>query len=79
MLATGIGSDVQRPLATVIVGGLGSALVLTLIALPAFYYIVEDFSQKRELRRARMVLANTASSDANDINQPRESGFDGKN
>ncbi len=40
-LATGIGSDVQRPLATVIVGGLASALLLTLIVLPALYYSIE--------------------------------------
>ncbi len=39
--ATGIGSDVQRPLATVIVGGLFSALFLTLLALPSLYLIVE--------------------------------------
>jgi cobalt-zinc-cadmium resistance protein CzcA len=35
--ASGIGSDVQRPLATVVVGGLLSTLVLTLFALPALY------------------------------------------
>ena len=39
-LATGIGSDVQRPLATVILGGLASTLVLTLVALPSLYYLV---------------------------------------
>jgi cobalt-zinc-cadmium resistance protein CzcA len=38
--ATGIGSDVQRPLATVVVGGLISTLVLTLFALPALYWLV---------------------------------------
>src|SRR5581483_3435571 len=38
--ATGIGSDVQRPLATVIVGGLLSTLFLTLLALPALYYVM---------------------------------------
>jgi cobalt-zinc-cadmium resistance protein CzcA len=38
--ATGIGSDVQRPLATVVVGGLLSTLVLTLLALPALYWLV---------------------------------------
>jgi cobalt-zinc-cadmium resistance protein CzcA len=32
--ATGIGSDIQRPMATVIVGGLLSTLVLTLLAVP---------------------------------------------
>jgi cobalt-zinc-cadmium resistance protein CzcA len=39
-LATGIGSDVQRPLATVVVGGLLSTLVLTLVALPALYWLL---------------------------------------
>lgn len=39
-LATGIGSDVQRPLATVVLGGLASTLVFTLLALPALYYLV---------------------------------------
>jgi cobalt-zinc-cadmium resistance protein CzcA len=38
--ATGIGSDVQRPLATVIVGGLTTALLLTLSALPALYLVM---------------------------------------
>jgi len=38
--ATGIGSDVQRPLATVVVGGLLSTLFLTLLALPSLYYFV---------------------------------------
>jgi cobalt-zinc-cadmium resistance protein CzcA len=36
-LAHGIGSDIQRPLATVVVGGLISTLLLTLVALPAVY------------------------------------------
>lgn len=38
--ATGIGSDVQRPLATVVVGGLVSTLFLTLLALPSMYYLM---------------------------------------
>jgi cobalt-zinc-cadmium resistance protein CzcA len=40
-LARGIGSDVQRPLATVIVGGLITATVLALYVLPAIYLVVE--------------------------------------
>jgi cobalt-zinc-cadmium resistance protein CzcA len=40
-LANDIGSDVQRPLATVVVGGLLSTLLLTLLALPSLYYLVE--------------------------------------
>jgi heavy metal efflux system protein len=38
--ASGIGSDVQRPLATVLVGGLLSTLFLTLMALPSMYALV---------------------------------------
>ncbi|HVW27838.1 MAG TPA: CusA/CzcA family heavy metal efflux RND transporter [Polyangiaceae bacterium] len=40
-LARGIGSDVQRPLATVVVGGLVSATLLTLVVLPALYLVIE--------------------------------------
>jgi len=39
--AIGIGSDIQRPLATVVVGGLMSTLLLTLLALPSMYYLIE--------------------------------------
>jgi cobalt-zinc-cadmium resistance protein CzcA len=39
--ASGIGSDVQRPLATVVVGGLASTLVLTFLALPALCYVLK--------------------------------------
>jgi heavy metal efflux system protein len=37
MLATGIGSDIQRPMATVIVGGLASATVMSILVLPVLY------------------------------------------
>ncbi|MCX6620365.1 MAG: efflux RND transporter permease subunit, partial [Acidobacteria bacterium] len=47
--AIGIGSDVQRPLATVVVGGLLSTLFLTTIALPCLYYVVEG--RKRNDRK----------------------------
>ncbi|MCU5783772.1 cation efflux system protein [Alcanivorax balearicus MACL04] len=50
LLATGVGSEVQRPLAAVIVGGLVSATALTLLVLPSLYGL---FSRKKieELRR----------------------------
>ena len=38
-LATGTGSEVQRPLATVVIGGLLSSTLLTLVVLPALYRI----------------------------------------
>jgi len=37
LLATGIGSEVQRPLATVVIGGLVTATTLTLLVLPALF------------------------------------------
>jgi cobalt-zinc-cadmium resistance protein CzcA len=37
VLATGVGAEVQRPLATVVVGGLLSATFTTLVVLPALY------------------------------------------
>ncbi|MGV8092927.1 MAG: efflux RND transporter permease subunit [Mangrovibacterium sp.] len=40
-ISTGIGSDVQRPLATVIVYGLLCGTIITLYVLPTFYYMLE--------------------------------------
>ena len=37
LYATGVGSEVQRPLATVVVGGLVSSTFLTLVLLPVLY------------------------------------------
>jgi cobalt-zinc-cadmium resistance protein CzcA len=45
--ASGIGSDVQRPLATVLVGGLLSTLILTLMALPSMYALVAARQERR--------------------------------
>jgi cobalt-zinc-cadmium resistance protein CzcA len=36
-VATGAGAEVQRPLATVVIGGLISATFLTLFVLPSLY------------------------------------------
>jgi cobalt-zinc-cadmium resistance protein CzcA len=47
-LATGIGSDVQRPLATVIVYGLLFATVFTLFILPTLYYLMERYYERKE-------------------------------
>ncbi len=37
LLATGVGSEVQRPLATVVIGGLFTSTLLTLLVVPAIY------------------------------------------
>jgi cobalt-zinc-cadmium resistance protein CzcA len=41
-LNTGIGSEVQRPLATVVVGGIASSTLLTLLVLPALYRLLHS-------------------------------------
>lgn len=51
-LATGIGTDVQRGLATVVVGGLPIATLLTLFILPGFYFAVERYIE-RHRRKSR--------------------------
>jgi cobalt-zinc-cadmium resistance protein CzcA len=56
-LATGIGSDVQRDLATVVVGGLVVATLLTLFVVPTFYYVIERRTLRSQLVRRGAVLS----------------------
>ena len=46
-LATGVGSDVQRSLATVVAGGLIPATLLTLFIIPTLYYAIERRAARR--------------------------------
>ncbi len=46
-LATGVGSDVQRNLATVVAGGLIPATLLTLFIVPTLYYVLERAAARR--------------------------------
>lgn len=45
------GAEVQRPLATVVIGGLITATLLTLVVIPVLYYIEESWVQRRKNRR----------------------------
>ncbi|WP_425058168.1 Cation efflux system protein CusA [Sporomusa carbonis] len=49
--STGTGSEVQRPMAIVVVGGLVTATILTLIVLPSIYYLWKDRIQSKEALR----------------------------
>jgi len=53
--ATGVGSDVQRSLATVVAGGLLPATLLTLFIVPTLYFVLE----RRAARRAGTERAST--------------------
>ncbi len=49
LFSTGIGSEVQRPLATVVVGGLFTSTILTLLVIPALYKWFAIGTQESEL------------------------------
>ncbi|HWY23814.1 MAG TPA: efflux RND transporter permease subunit, partial [Nevskia sp.] len=44
---TGVGSDVQRGIATVVVGGLAISTLLTLFVLPSMYHVIEHWAEQR--------------------------------
>jgi cobalt-zinc-cadmium resistance protein CzcA len=46
-LSTGAGAEVQRPLATVVIGGILSSTLLTLVVLPVLYALVEPWAERR--------------------------------
>jgi len=64
-VATSAGAEVQRPLATVVIGGLVSATLLTLLVLPTVYSWMEEWTERREARRA-LLLPNAAGAPPNE-------------
>ena len=50
-VSTGIGSETQKPLAIVVIGGLITSTILTLLILPAIYALVFKLMHKRENRK----------------------------
>jgi cobalt-zinc-cadmium resistance protein CzcA len=51
---TGIGAEVQRPLATVVIGGLISSTILTLIVLPILYSIMGSRAPREQMQEIAM-------------------------
>ncbi|MGJ8721919.1 MAG: efflux RND transporter permease subunit [Salinibacterium amurskyense] len=49
---TGQGGFISQPLAIIVIGGLLSSTVLTLVVLPVLYYVVEGAKERREDRKA---------------------------
>lgn len=52
LLSSGVGAETQRPLATVVVGGLFTSTVLTLLLLPLLYEWVENRKESKKLGKA---------------------------
>ena len=47
LISSGVGAETQRPLATVVVGGLLSATLLTLFLLPVLYEWLETRAERK--------------------------------
>ncbi len=56
-IATGTGAEVQRPLATVVIGGIISSTILTLLVLPALYRLAHRNDDADELELSKPSLA----------------------
>ncbi|WP_150125556.1 efflux RND transporter permease subunit [Sphingomonas sp. LM7] len=67
-LAHGTGAEVQKPLATVVIGGLIAATILTLLVLPAISKVVLGLGERWSARRERRVAAQ------GDLQVARETG-----
>ncbi|CAN5199180.1 CusA/CzcA family heavy metal efflux RND transporter [soil metagenome] len=50
-IATGAGAEVQRPLATVVIGGIISSTILTLLVLPALYMLFRNKGESVHVQR----------------------------
>ena len=59
LLATGPGSEIQRPLATVVIGGLFSSTVLTLVVLPVLYRWMERRTVQQRDAMSRTLVSGT--------------------
>ena len=59
-LSHGAGASVQRPLATVVIGGLISATLLTLIVVPVFYSFVEKRKESKKSRHQKKAFSATS-------------------
>jgi cobalt-zinc-cadmium resistance protein CzcA len=54
--STGAGAEVQKPLATVVIGGLISATLLTLVVLPLLYYYYETIQSKKRMYKTPFIV-----------------------
>ncbi|TFB93730.1 MULTISPECIES: efflux RND transporter permease subunit [unclassified Cryobacterium] len=59
---TGTGGFISQPLALVVIGGLVSSTLLTLIVLPVLYFLVEGGRERRAVRREEKNAARAASA-----------------
>jgi HAE1 family hydrophobic/amphiphilic exporter-1 len=59
---TGGGGFISQPLAVVVIGGLFSSTVLTLVIVPVLYWLVEGRKERKEIRKAKKAHARRKAS-----------------
>ncbi len=60
-MATGTGAEVQRPLATVVIGGIISSTLLTLLVLPILYWLVHRKEEGGDVNRDQSSSSSSSS------------------
>ena len=70
LISTGVGAETQRPLATVVIGGLITSTLLTLLLLPLIYEWSESRAEAKQ--RARDAAEDAESSHAIAAPQPTQ-------
>lgn len=62
LLSSGVGAETQRPLASVVVGGLITSTLLTLVLLPVIYEGIESRKERNQGKRSSFSFTATASA-----------------
>jgi cobalt-zinc-cadmium resistance protein CzcA len=70
-LSQGIGSEVQRPLAVVVIGGLVSSTFLTLVVLPVLYQWIEERATSRAFHKASQAVIEQRGGTAQTVPSSR--------
>lgn len=55
-ISTGAGAEIQRPLASVVIGGIVTSTLLTLVVLPTLYEMIESRVERRRAARERIAI-----------------------
>ena len=66
-LSNGTGAEVQRPLATVVIGGLVTSTLLTLFVLPTLFAVIEGWRTRRGVRGAERGVRNALETLPGDL------------
>jgi HAE1 family hydrophobic/amphiphilic exporter-1 len=55
-LGSGDGAEIKNGMGWVIIGGLTSSMILTLVVVPVVYYVFDRFAVRKRLRRRKKLV-----------------------